>query len=1296
MRERRRPAVRRRRPSIALESTGHQVRERELDHLCNFMDCVEMLAGVAQDEVHVAEAEAASVVLSPSEEEVDLLSSGVYLSSWQNSIHERWSDKKHVPLNQDRLTMEIASKIGVLEPIVLKQGHLLIEPRHNLFKKKLAKISKFSFRIPAFVASGFNWDKLKPKDDDDDDDDDDDEEEDSDSEESDDPDEEINIKRREEQRAKEAARLQALTRGNVRSKQELEKDLIQLAASGSKKMLTPRFARSQSVAASGLVGNQSNGTSGHTIQEIVEKKQAVHYEDTGRRRKLQASLKEERLWNFCFVSIKEVNDQFKMQIWGKRPKNDDWSRYPPKYSFPVTAIQLREVKSYSKKLLVHIRGADAINRLPQKIKFKMESVAARNQWVHAIESAVALPYMVFLQLMTVKPMEPASRLMIMNSKLVRDEMSEKVTPALLSLVGQSRLKLDKSQFSLEAIAAAFMNLLPACPYRQRENVCMYGPLYDRAMDVVMHHGQTDSLVLRQLAYQMACYFRQIGEDATAQMLSLFVALDVVHTSHIDVRTVAEALTAMAGITTTRGEDEVALKLLQQADHLLTQLIMLKPKELGLATHRAHLRYDISCKLRQTFSFESAEKVLLGCIQDYERDLGPMCVEMDEPMLQLAEMLVFKEHQKQAYRLLQRVEKSIRARNGDDMESSDAVMQWVALYQTKSAVLVLSGQLGVGLEILDRAIGIAVSSFGVNSLATARLLIRMGDAVFQVDQYMDAMYFYEEALQVYESQSYTDVVMMDPAIRRLAGLYLLIGRQDMALDLFEKQYALIVNEFGVHAPRARAIKLMVKMCEKANGLEVNGYLGRADPGLIFVMSQLVENWEGEGESTQTVAELSKLAHKHYLRAECAEATEAQLRVIEEIRDQLGNAHPLVGQELKFLGSIYQKWGKFIHALTAFEQSYTILSASLGKDHPQVAHALVYQAVLMHGTGNFEASVDLSERAMTTLSTYMHHEHPSIIAVVRLAGQAHLMCKNYDRAVELLTWFTDSQTSKDKLALRSNLVTASAYITTAQVLAVQEDFVSARNCAAIGNALQMQELGKMHYSSKRSQNFINRLGVLQAWATSSDVMRTAMEEKAIVQAMRVSRQTGLFRAISSKKSTNEPNKLEMGSRKFSQRDAEAVRRIINKQATSAQNRLKSKSMSKIHQHFVNEHANPDDTHVHPVERKRVDHNLTHLMQKQLTRNIMGGKGIDTGEGFAHDMEGLIQRTKELSHYLPISDDLARQTSAIYFKHEGGYTVTRHLTVAETLNPEMAEEDMHADLEHDDNLFGALGNIASAFEE
>lgn len=49
-----------------------------------------------------------------------------------------------------------------------------------------------------------------------------------------------------------------------------------------------------------------------------------------------------------------------------------------------------------------------------------------------------------------------------------------------------------------------------------------------------------------------------------------------------------------------------------------------------------------------------------------------------------------------------------------------------------------------------------------------------------------------------------------------------------------------------------------------------------------------------ESTQTVAELSKLAHKHYLRAECAEATEAQLRVIEEIRDQLGNAHPLVGQ------------------------------------------------------------------------------------------------------------------------------------------------------------------------------------------------------------------------------------------------------------------------------------------------------------------------------------------------------------------------------------------------------------------
>ena len=44
-------------------------------------------------------------------------------------------------------------------------------------------------------------------------------------------------------------------------------------------------------------------------------------------------------------------------------------------------------------------------------------------------------------------------------------------------------------------------------------------------------------------------------------------------------------------------------------------------------------------------------------------------------------------------------------------------------------------------------GVQIAVQGVNTLMVSALLMHMANSVFQVEQYVDAIYFYEEAIQV---------------------------------------------------------------------------------------------------------------------------------------------------------------------------------------------------------------------------------------------------------------------------------------------------------------------------------------------------------------------------------------------------------------------------------------------------------------------------------------------------------------------------------------------------------------------
>ena len=53
------------------------------------------------------------------------------------------------------------------------------------------------------------------------------------------------------------------------------------------------------------------------------------------------------------------------------------------------------------------------------------------------------------------------------------------------------------------------------------------------------------------------------QSPTAHMLYLFVAKDLHHSSSLKLRSVLEGLTALAGICSARGDEEIAMRILMQ-------------------------------------------------------------------------------------------------------------------------------------------------------------------------------------------------------------------------------------------------------------------------------------------------------------------------------------------------------------------------------------------------------------------------------------------------------------------------------------------------------------------------------------------------------------------------------------------------------------------------------------------------------------------------------------------------------------------------------------------------------------
>jgi len=320
-----------------------------------------------------------------------------------------------------------------------------------------------------------------------------------------------------------------------------------------------------------------------------------------------------------------------------------------------------------------------------------------------------------------------------------------------------------------------------------------------------------------------------------------------HAGGLRLKPLTEALVYFAGIMTERGEDRIALKLLKDLDFKLTMLRNLYPQDDTILVMRGHVRYDIAMKLKRQGDYKHLETLLVGCAQDYESALGSDARELEGPLSQLAEVMAVSERHHHAFKLIDRVEGLMNMHKTPGPMTAVETSQRIMLTASRADALAWAGRLDQAHPMLNEAMDMAVDRFGVTHHLVASMLLKKGTLTFQTGGIVDAMCYYEEAAEVYEELEYADLNTLSGPIKRLVGIYMILGRNDMALALMEQYIVLVQADPAHQSNELGEVKLILRMLRRACGIGVNGFLGREDPGFIFAQTQSVLNFADQVRS-----------------------------------------------------------------------------------------------------------------------------------------------------------------------------------------------------------------------------------------------------------------------------------------------------------------------------------------------------------------------------------------------------------------------------------------------------------------
>ena len=138
------------------------------------------------------------------------------------------------------------------------------------------------------------------------------------------------------------------------------------------------------------------------------------------------------------------------------------------------------------------------------------------------------------------------------------------------------------------------------------------------------------------------------------------------------------------------------------------------------------------------------------------------------------------------------------------------------------------------------------------------------------------------------------------------------------------------------------------------------------------------------SEEFAENVGQLASAHFYAGHYPEAEALQQRSLAMHRQQHGENHPIVAEDLNTLGAIQHELGNLHQAELYYRRALAITEGWYGAEHPNTAQDLTSLGRTLVLEKQFEPAKDVLERALRIQLAIHKHDHPAVASALNELG------------------------------------------------------------------------------------------------------------------------------------------------------------------------------------------------------------------------------------------------------------------------------------------------------------------------
>jgi CHAT domain-containing protein/Tfp pilus assembly protein PilF len=297
-----------------------------------------------------------------------------------------------------------------------------------------------------------------------------------------------------------------------------------------------------------------------------------------------------------------------------------------------------------------------------------------------------------------------------------------------------------------------------------------------------------------------------------------------------------------------------------------------------------------------------------------------------------------------------------------------------------------------IRLYEQLIALTEGVFGPESVGVATEREKLGDALYDLGRYDQALPLYQRALAILERALGPDHPDVAATLNNLAITYYYLAQYDQALPLYQRALAIYEKALG-----AEHLNVAATLNNLANTYKP---LAQYDQALPLYQRALVVFEKARGPEHPDVAmTLNNLANTYQSLAQYDQALPLYQRALAILERALGPEHPDVAITLNNLAFIYGDLAQYDQALPLYQRALAILERALGPEHPDVAMTLDNLANTYKPLAQYDQALPLYQRALAIREKALGPEHPDVAMTLNNLAVTYRDLAQYDQALPL---------------------------------------------------------------------------------------------------------------------------------------------------------------------------------------------------------------------------------------------------------------------------------------------------------